>query len=179
MKKLSQNGLAFIKKLEAGINPKKYLTAYWDYKRYAIGYGTSIYPDGKPVQKDDTITIEKADEMLKHQLKTFESAVNSLVKVPINQNQFDSLVSFSFNVGTGALKDSTLLKRINARASEKEIYDQFIRYKYAGGKVVQGLLNRRIEEAKLFLGSSYSTTSKIGTFATILLVVGAFWYLSK
>lgn len=175
---LSANGLEKIKILEAGINPKKYLTAYWDYKRYAIGYGTSIYPNGQPVKKGDTITLEKANEMLKHQLKTFEKAVNQGVKVKINQNQFDSLVSFSFNVGTGAFLSSTLLKVINRNGTNSEIYKEFVKWKNAGGKFLDGLLKRRIQEYNMFTGNG-SLTSNVSTFATVIILLGASLFLLK
>ena len=76
---------------------------------WTIGFGTTIYPNGIKVKKGDTCTLEQAKVYMAHDLKKFESAVNSAVTVPINQNQFDALVSLAYNIGTGAFEKSTLL----------------------------------------------------------------------
>lgn len=83
-------------------------------------------------------------------MERFEKGVSDLVKVPLNQNQFDALVSFAFNLGLGNLKSSTLLKKLNASdyiGASKE----FERWNRAGGKVLNGLTRRRIAERDLFL----------------------------
>src|SRR5687768_12491465 len=80
-----------------------------------VGYGTTIYPDGTKVAvSDPEITEEQAEEFLRHDLKKFSDGVENLVKVPLNDNQFGALVSFAYNVGTGALQSSTLLRKLNA-----------------------------------------------------------------
>ena len=84
-----------------------------------------------------------------HDLKKFESAVNSAVTVPINQNQFDALVSLTYNIGTGAFKESTLLKKLNA-GDCRGASAQFVVWNKGGGKVMQGLVNRRAVERELF-----------------------------
>ena len=84
-----------------------------------------------------------------HDLKKFESTVNSAVTVPINQNQFDALVSLSYNIGTGAFKKSTLLKKLNEE-DYKGASAQFAVWNKGGGRVMQGLMNRRAVERKLF-----------------------------
>ena len=84
-----------------------------------------------------------------HDLKKFESTVNSAVTVPINQNQFDALVSLAYNIGTGAFKESTLLKKLNL-GDYKAAAAQFAVWNRGGGKVMQGLVNRRAVERKLF-----------------------------
>ena len=98
---------------------------------------------------DAPITKERAEAILKFVLTTFERSVNKLVTVPINQNQFDALVSFTYNVGGVHLADSTLLKMLNkgdyAGASE-----QFGRWAKAGGKTLPGLVARRESEKELF-----------------------------
>ena len=85
-----------------------------------------------------------------HDLKKFESAVNSAVTVPINQNQFDALVSLAYNIGTGAFKESTLIKKLNA-GDIRGAADQFDVWVNAGGKRMQGLVNRRAKEKEVFL----------------------------
>ncbi|MFW2148666.1 lysozyme [Acinetobacter sp. TY1] len=116
---------------------------------WTIGFGTTIYPNGIKVKKGDTCTEAQAKVYIAHDLKTFESAVNSGVTVPINQNQFDALVSLTYNIGTGAFIESTLLKKLNL-GDFKAAATQFAVWNKGGGKVMQGLVNRRAEERKLF-----------------------------
>ena len=84
-----------------------------------------------------------------YDLKKFESAVNTAVVVPINQNQFDALVSLTYNIGIKAFKNSTLLKKLNV-GDIRGAAAQFDVWINDGGKVVQGLVNRRAVERKLF-----------------------------
>jgi len=115
-----------------------------------IGYGTTIYPHGKAVQYGDTCTIEQAKNYMQYDLRRFEQAVSAAVNVPLNQNQFDALVSLSYNIGIGAFKNSTLLKLLNASDYHAASH-QFDVWIKAGGKTVQGLVNRRAVEKTLFL----------------------------
>jgi lysozyme len=96
------------------------------------------------------IDYTKADSLLLEDLKRFESAIRQLVKVPLNQNQFDALVSFTFNVGEGAFKGSTLLKLLNA-GNYNAAAAQFGKWVYAGKKVLPGLVARREAEYQLFI----------------------------
>lgn len=114
-----------------------------------IGYGTTIYPHGKAVQYGDTCTIEQAKNYMQYDLRRFEQAVTAAVNVPLNQNQFDALLSLSYNIGIGAFKNSTLLKLLNA-SDYHAASDQFDVWIKAGGKTVQGLVNRRAVEKLLF-----------------------------
>ena len=115
-----------------------------------IGFGTTIYPSGQPVQYGDQCTLEQAKQFMHHDLKRFEQAVNSAVKVPIYQNQFDALVSLTYNIGIGAFQNSTLLTLLNDSdyVGASNQFDVWIK---AGGQTVQGLVNRRAAEKKLFL----------------------------
>ncbi|MFW1966104.1 lysozyme [Acinetobacter guillouiae] len=115
-----------------------------------IGYGTTIYPHGKAVQYGDTCTIEQAKNYMQYDLRRFEQAVTAAVNVPLNQNQFDALVSLSYNIGIGAFKNSTLLKLLKA-SDYNAASHQFDVWIKAGGKTVQGLVNRRAVEKTLFL----------------------------
>jgi lysozyme len=115
-----------------------------------IGVGFTYYPGGKKVKIGDTITQTQCDSMFTAIVASYEDAVSKAVKVPINQHQFNSLVSFSFNVGAGALAESTLLKRINTKASPEDIKSAFLLWDRAGLKVNEDLLQRRIDEADLF-----------------------------
>ena len=115
-----------------------------------IGYGTTVYPNGVPVQPNDQCTIEQARKFMHHDLARFEKAVSSAVKVPLTQNQFDALVSLTYNIGAGAFKNSTLLKLLNQGdyAGASNQFDVWIK---AGGQTVQGLVNRRAVEKSYFL----------------------------
>jgi lysozyme len=142
--KISEKGIEFIIKeegeiLEAYICPAGVLT---------IGVGHT----GKDVKSGMKITKEKSREFLKNDLIKFENSVNRSVKVSLTQNQFDALVSFVFNVGTGAFETSTLLKKINASASIGEIEEQFRRWNRGGGKILPILVGRREREIKLYKG---------------------------
>ena len=129
----------------------KRLTAYDDgVGVWTIGFGTTVYPNGIKVKKGDTCTEAQAKAYMAHDLKKFESAVNNTVKVPLNQNQFDALVSFAYNLGTSALKNSTLLKKVNNNPNDPLIAQEFAKWVNAGGKKLSGLIKRRSEEAQLY-----------------------------
>ena len=97
-----------------------------------------------------TISQNEADRLLKMDLIVHCNNVSGLVKVPLNQNQFDALVSFEYNVGYGALAGSTLLRLLNA-GDYKGAGGQFGRWVYGGGKTLPGLVRRRKAELDLFL----------------------------
>ena len=115
-----------------------------------IGYGTTIYPNGKTVQYCDLCTIEQAQSLMQHDLKRFEQAVSTAIKVPLNQHQFDALVSLTYNIGIGAFRNSTLLKLLNT-SDYVGASNQFDVWVKAGGQTVQGLVNRRAVEKAYFL----------------------------
>lgn len=101
-----------------------------------------IYPDL------ETITIEEATQLLDEDLDFFEGRVNSL-NLNLTQYQFDALVSFAFNCGFGNLLSSTLLKRV--RGDKGSIYDAFLMWNKSNGRVLNGLIARRVSEATLFI----------------------------
>lgn len=140
---ISQRGIDFIKSWE-GFRQKAYLDSA---SIWTIGYGTIRYEDGSKVQQGDTITQEEATKLFALQLKSYVKAVNDSVTKPINQDQFDALVSFTYNLGRAALRKSTLLKKVNIDPTDPAISTEFRRWVKAGGKFVQGLLNRRIAES--------------------------------
>lgn len=114
---------------------------------WTIGYGTTVI-NGVKVKKGDTCTLEQAKKYMASDLKKFEAAVNK-VTVALNQNQFDALVSLTYNIGANAFANSTLLKKLNA-GDYKGAASQFDVWNKAGGKVMRGLTNRRAIERKLF-----------------------------
>ena len=116
-----------------------------------IGYGSTFYLNGNKVtMKDTPISEEVALSILFSAVEDFSKKVEKLLKVPVNQNQFDALVDFSYNLGIGNFQKSTLLKLVNNKdfigASK-----QFKKWNKSNGKVLNGLTNRRKEEEELFL----------------------------
>lgn len=155
----SNKGIELIKSFE-GIKTKAYLcpAGVW-----TIGYGHT-----KNVQKNDTCTMAQAIAFLKEDLRVFECAIDDLVKVELNQNQFDALISFVYNVGAGAFKDSTMRKFINAGHFPLAA-GQFDRWVYAKNVKLEGLVRRRAAEKKLFL-SPVSNSNNYKVIATGLNV---------
>jgi lysozyme len=116
-----------------------------------IGYGATFYPNGKKVTMSDAaITEEQATELLANMLVSFEKYVDSYCIDSITQNEFDSLVSFAYNLGPANLKSSTLLKKVNANPNDESIRLEFIKWVKAGGKTLKGLVRRREAEANLY-----------------------------
>ena len=144
---LDNKGYLLITKFE-GLRLKPYLCSA---KIPTIGHGNTYYPDGKRVTLlDKDITKQEAFDMFKEVANRFAKRVNTLVTSNINQNQFNALVSFAYNVGTGNFSSSTLLKKVNKNPDDLTIKDEFLRWNKAGGKVLNGLTNRRNEEADLY-----------------------------
>jgi len=111
---------------------------------WTIGYGHI-----KGVKEGMTITEHQAEEMLKSELNEYEGYINNLVTAELNQNQFDAMVSWVYNLGGGNLKASTLLKVLN-EGDYAGVPAQMMRWNKAGGKVLEGLTRRRQAEADLF-----------------------------
>lgn len=103
-------------------------------------------------EKSAPISEEEAMALLHEDLEEAASGVNRLVKVPLTQGQFDALVSFVFNLGAGSLASSTLLKKLNA-SDYLGAAEEFNRWVHGGGKVLPGLVRRRVEERALFQGT--------------------------
>lgn len=144
--KLDNEGKKFIKSWE-GFRATPYLCTGGV---PTIGWGTT-----KGItMKHPAITREQADQWFDRDIRVFENAVNKAVKVDLNQHQFNALVSFTYNVGVGALQNSTLLRVLNERAY-LEAADQFLRWNKSGGKVTTGLVRRRNAERDLFLKTSF------------------------
>ena len=142
--KISDVGLDLIKEFEgceliSYICPSGVLT---------VGYGHT--GSGCPPEAGIRITEQQAENLLKKDVERFEKAVFELVKSPINQNQFDALVSFAFNVGEGALEDSTLLRKLNSNRPIVEVSNEFLRWDKGPNGPIAGLTRRRIAERDLF-----------------------------
>lgn len=116
-----------------------------------IGYGATYYPNGLKVSMTDkAITEGQASTMLMNMLRSYEKSVDSFCRDDINQNQFDALVAFAYNVGVNALKGSTLLKKVNKNPQDVTIRNEFLKWNKANGRALKGLTNRRIAEADLY-----------------------------
>ncbi|CAI2160004.1 MULTISPECIES: lysozyme [Serratia] len=138
--KISSRGIALIKEFE-GLRLHAYRCAA---DVWTVGYGHTA-----GVTKGDIITVDEAQTMLTNDITVFERAVSQAVAVPLNQSQYDALVSLVFNIGQGNFKRSTLLKKLN-----KQDYvgagNEFLRWTRANGKVLPGLIRRREAERVLF-----------------------------
>ena len=123
---------------------------------WTIGYGTTVYQNGKPVRPTDhPITRDKAIAYMRRDVDRFSADVASLVTVPLQQCMFDALVSFAYNVGAGAkgLGGSTLLKLLNA-GDYYNAAEEFPKWNKAKGLVSNGLIRRRAAERALFRGDA-------------------------
>lgn len=141
--KTSSTGYEIIKLFEGG----RYTAYVCPAGVLTIGFGHTG-PDVVPGMK---ITPLEADSLLKKDVVKFEKAINDSVKISLSQNQFDALVSFVFNVGIGAFKDSTLLKRLNNKENPNTVIaEELPRWNKANGAVLSGLTRRRLAEIDLF-----------------------------
>lgn len=138
--KTSNKGIDLIKKYE-GFRAKAYRCRA---NVLTIGYGHTLN-----VKSTDVIDKAQAEYFLKQDVEFAEKEVNKH-NLNINQNQFDALVSFMFNLGVGNFARSTLLKKIKSNPNDPTIKKEFERWIYAGGKILTGLVRRRKEEAELY-----------------------------
>lgn len=145
--KIGAKGLALIESFE-GFRSKPYKCPAGI---PTIGYGNTFYPDGRKVSLSDSpINESQATDLLKNTLSTFEKYVDSFCRDDINQNQFDALVSFAYNLGPANLKSSTLLKKVNNNPSDPTIRNEFMKWVRAGGRTLPGLVRRRQAESDLY-----------------------------
>ena len=139
---INAEGLALIKQWE-GLRTEAYIcpAGVW-----TVGYGSI----GDHVYPGLQVTEVEAEVLLMQDLERFEDCVNEEINVPLTSNQFSALVSFAFNLGCGALHESTLRRRLNeGQDIETVIRQEFPKWVYAGGQVLQGLVNRRNAEIAL------------------------------
>lgn len=143
----SESGIELIKHFE-GLR----LTAYVCIGgKPTIGYGATYYQDGSRVNLGDVITLQRANELLLNILSQFERDVSTLLHgIPVNQNQFDALVSLAFNIGLESLAQSTLLNKVKSNHNDTSIAVEFGRWVLASGQIINGLVIRRRKEAELY-----------------------------
>ena len=140
--KMGKKGIDLIKHFE-GFRSTVYRCAA-GVPTLGVGSTHGITMDSPP------ITEEEGIELLMLDIAKFERAVERLITAPLNQNQFDALVSFSFNLGSGSLQNSTLRRRVN-RSEYERAAEEFPRWVFAGGRKLKGLVRRRYAERELFL----------------------------
>jgi lysozyme len=132
-----------------GLSLKPYLDSNG---KWSIGYGTQYNWDAKRyVLPEDRITKETALKWLKLEIAQRQDAIKKLVKVPVTQNELDSLTSLAYNIGLGNFQLSTLLKKLNAKRPKAEIAKEFLKWNKVKGVVNDGLTKRRQLESELFL----------------------------
>ncbi len=143
---ISENGYALIRDFE-GFENKAYKDTggVW-----TIGYGTIKYPDGRSVKQGDTCTRAQAEQWLKSDCRWVDACLDKYVKANINQNQFDALASFVYNIGENQFRSSTLLAKLNA-GDYRVAAANFDRWIYDNGKIITGLVTRRAREKALFM----------------------------
>jgi lysozyme len=145
--KLNSSGYLLITEFE-GFSAKPYLCSA---KIPTIGYGSTYYSDGKRVTMlDKEITKHQALEIFKTIADRFASKVSKLVTSPLNQNQFNALVSLAYNIGTGNFASSTILKKVNKNHNDTSIALEFKKWNKVNKKEVSGLTRRRINEANIY-----------------------------
>jgi lysozyme len=166
----SKNCFELIKKWE-GLHkklPNGSIQAYQDpIGIWTIGYGSITNPDlGRPIQPGDVISEATAVRWLEQEVEEVAFDVDSLCTIPLTQGMFDALVSFVYNIGIGAFGESTMLRKL--KQSEYEgASREFDRWVNAGGRVFQGLVNRRNEEESLFLRNGLAPFTGLGSTSII------------
>lgn len=146
MRQLSENGFKALER-EEGLRLIAYLCKA---KKWTIGYGNRFYENGKAVKKGDIITLQRAKEIANYHLSKIYDCIENYIIVNINQNQFDALVSFIYNIGIDGFKRSSLLKKINRKADAEDIYKSFLIWNTISNKRDEDLEKRRIREFNLF-----------------------------
>lgn len=145
---LNQASIDLIKEFE-GWRADAYVDPATSGEPITIGYGHTSAAGLPKVKLGMTITKTQGEEILRRDLEDVERTVDSLVRVPINENQRGALVSFTYNLGGGNFAKSTLLKKVNAKDFPGAA-GEFKKWNKAAGKVMAGLTRRRSAEAKLF-----------------------------
>lgn len=155
-RQISPHGLEKLKQWE-GLKTKAYKDAggVW-----TIGYGHTAMAGSPQPYQGQVITAAEAENILLKDLVQYEAAIENNVNVKLNDNQFAALVSFAFNVGIGAFKNSTLLKKLN-QGDFNAVPTELMKWTKAGGKKLQGLVNRRRAEGYLWMEGAFVTSKDV------------------
>ena len=138
--KISEDGLELIKKFEGCET-----TAYQD----SVGVWTIGFGHTKGVEEGQTCSIEDAESMLADEMDEYEGYINNMVKVDLEQHEFDALVAWVYNLGPTNLGESTMLKVLNGGQFDR-VPDEMNRWTRAGGEILEGLVRRRQAESLMF-----------------------------
>mgnify|MGYP003147742633 FL=1 len=138
--KISEDGLELIKKFEGCET-----TAYQD----SVGVWTIGFGHTKGVEEGQTCSIEDAESMLAEEMDEYEGYINNMVKVELQQHEFDALVAWVYNLGPTNLGESTMLKVLNGGQFDR-VPDEMNRWTRAGGEILEGLVRRRQAESLMF-----------------------------
>lgn len=114
-----------------------------------IGFGSTMYEDGRKIKLGDVITLERAEQLLAWEISK-KTNVLAAMNLGLNNNQFDAVTSFIYNVGIGAFNSSTMLKKIRINPNDPTLKDEFMKWNKNNGKVMNGLVRRRAAEAALY-----------------------------
>lgn len=144
--KISQKGIDLIKQFE-GFSPVMYKDSAG---LPTIGYGTLIDEASEMYLMTATIDKMKAEQLLITDVARIEPRLALLIRSKVNQNQYDALCSFAYNLGTGSLRSSTLLKKVNINPSDDSIRTEFLKWVKVNGVTNKGLVNRRTQEAQVY-----------------------------
>ncbi len=154
------SGLSIIKEFE-GLRLNAYVDPASGGEPITIGFGTTRYLNGVKVKLGDKITEQQAEQNLIHYIdKNIISLIRNVLQTDLNQNQYDAVISLIYNIGFPNFKKSTLLKKINANPNDTSIRNEFLKWVYASGKKLTGLVRRRNAEANLYFSTSVNYQSK-------------------
>lgn len=154
------DALVEILKNEEGFSAKP----YWDYGQYTVGYGTRCPDDMLEEYKNNGISKEDAEVLLRNYLAGTESTINKKFidkyGLTLSQNQFDALITFSYNCGTGWINKTgdVFFNAVKNGATGSELINAFTLWCSAGGQILPGLVRRRLCEANMYLNNTYSNT---------------------
>lgn len=179
-RRIGAAGLSLVKEFE-GFVPKWYPDAAYGWKVPTIGYGHTDAAGNPKYATNKGLVLSEADatDILRNDVQKYADAVSNAVKVPLTDNQFDALVSFTYNLGPGNLNKSTLLRKLNAGDYDGAA-NEFGKWVKAGGKTLNGLVRRRKAEADLFRSPvssapsvAESTPDSTGTKAAAIGIAAA------
>jgi lysozyme len=156
---ISVEGLAELANYEC-VTLKPYLDS-GGVKTVGVGSTVSDIPDLSTWDWDRTLTIKEAIDIYRNSLKKYIKGVNETLKVDIDQQLFDALVSITYNIGISGMKSSTFMRLVNASASRQRIANAMALWHKDNGKVVPGLINRRRKETDLILSGKYEANGMI------------------
>lgn len=145
--------------------------AYNKGDRWTIGFGNTYYENGTAVKQGDTITEVRAISLFNTVLDSFAREVTKLLSRSISQNRFDALCSIAYNIGIGAFKTSTLLRKVNLNPNDPTIESEFNKWVYSKGQKLNGLVTRRAKESAYYFGKSTEAINPTNTGLVFIAIL--------